>query len=244
MLIARSPPRGADPRLLSKLFRLLASSLVPGGGYLLYQWTPATALALYWFENVIGSVAMAIRISEHRRLNGDRAHRDPQLGLKFTSEDSRGKEKPVKFKSFLSEFVTGMTAFGVAHGAFLVVALAAIVQKPDWAALKQGAIAIALCHAIAVTVDLFTIQNWPFEKLKEQAQSLMGRTILVQFALIGGTWLAIAKDQPDSFFKVFVWLKTASDVAGMVTSLALPKPPVVALDETVERDIKHKKRNR
>ena len=216
---------------------------MPGGGYFFYQWSPATALALYWLENVIGSIAMAVRISEHRRLTGDRAHRDPQLGLKFTSEDSRGREKPVRFKSFLSEFATGMTAFGVAHGAFLGVALAAIVQRPDFGALKDGAIVIALCHAIAVTIDLFTIQNWPFEKLKEQAQNLMGRTILVQFALIGGTWLAIAKDSPDSFFKVFVWLKTASDVAGL-----LPMPrrdaPVVALDETAERDIKHKKRKR
>ena len=230
--------------MLSRLFRLFASSLVPGGGYLLYQWSPATALALYWFENAVGSIAMAIRISEHRRLTGDRAHRDPQLGLKFTSEDRRGREKPVKFKSFLSEFVTGMTAFGVAHGAFLAVAMAAIVQRPDVAALKEGAIAIVLCHAIAVTIDLFTIQNWPFEKLKEQAQNLMGRTILVQFALIGGTWLAIAKDQPASFFKVFVWLKTASDVAGMLTSLARPSPPVIALDEPVERDNKRKKRKR
>lgn len=217
---------------------------MPGGGYLLYNWSPATALALYWVDNVVGSIAMAVRISEHRRLTGDRAHRDPQLGLRFTESKGGGPEKPVKFKSFLSEFVTGSTAFGVAHGAFLAVALAAIVQHPDFAALKEGAIAIALSHAIALIIDLFTIQNWPFEKLKEQAGNLMGRTILVQLALIGGTWLAIAKDSPDSFFRVFVWLKTASDVAGMLSSLARRPAPVVALGEPVERDSKRKKRQR
>ena len=162
---------------------------------------------------------MAIRISEHRRLTGAEEHRHPQLNLQMTTSSGGRKEKPVKFKSFLAEFLTGTIMFGVGHGIFLAVVLAIVVEHPDYAALKEGAITIALCHAIAVTVDLFTIQNWPFERLKNQALTLMGRTILVQFALIGGTWFAIYKDSKESFFTVFVWLKTASDIGGMLPSM-------------------------
>ena len=188
---------------------------------------------------------MAIRISEHRRLIRDKEHRSPQLGFTMTTSSGRnGKEKPVKFKSFLSEFFTGFTAFGLAHGAFLFVVIAATVDKPEWAAMKEGAITIALCHAISVTVDLFTIQNWPFAKLKEQAESLMGRTILVQFALIGGTWWAIYRDQKDEFFRVFVWLKAAADVFGMLPNMSTAAPPVIAVDQPVEPSSKVKKRKR
>ena len=211
-------------------------------------------MALYWFENIVGGLAMAIRISEHRRLTGDKEHRHPQLGFTMTTSSGRnGKEKPVKFKSFLAEFFTASMAFGAGHGAFLFAVLAATVEKPEYAALKEGAITIALCHAIAVTVDLFTIQNWPFAKLKTQAEGLMGRAILVQFALIGGTWLAIYRDSKDEFFRVFVWLKTASDIFGMLPDLSSANPPVIALDsvsgsdpetELVERDNKRKKKKR
>lgn len=186
---------------------------------------------------------MSIRISEHQRLTGDKNHRHPQLGFTMTTSSGRnGKEKPVKFKSFLSEFFAGFTAFGLAHGAFLFVVIAATVEHPEWAAIKEGAMTIALCHAIAVTVDLFTIQNWPFEKLKDQAEKLMGRTILVQFALIGGTWWAISRDAKDEFFRVFVWLKTASDIFGLLPDMATATPPVVALDQPAERDTGKKKK--
>ena len=208
---------------------------MPGGGYFVAGWSPATALTLYWVENMVGTLAMAIRIAEHRRLTGDQEHRRAHLGLTLTTSSGRGPDTPVKFKSFLSEFFTGSMMFGIGHGVFLGVVLLAIVARPEVAALREGVIAIVLCHAIAVTIDLFTIQNWPFQRLLDQAQSLMGRAILVQFALIGGTWLAIYRDSPQSFFSVFVWLKTASDVAGTLTSLTSAPPPVVALKDSVEK---------
>jgi hypothetical protein len=229
--------------VLSRLLRLIASSAIPGGGFLLGQWSPATALALYWFENLIGGLAMAVRISEHQRLTGDDRHRKPQLGFTTTMSSGKGPARVVKYRSFFTEFLSASTAFGIAHGVFLIVVLMAIVERPDYAALKEGAISIALCHAVAVTVDLFSIQNWPFERLKSQAENLMGRTILVQFALIGGTWLAIYRDSPQSFFSVFVWLKTAADIAGLLPSADTP-PPVIAVDGQVEQTTSRKKRKR
>jgi hypothetical protein len=189
----------------------MAASLVPGGGYFVAGWSPATALALYWVENVIASIAMGIRIAEHQRLTGLAGHRRAQLGTVVTTPSGDG-EKHVRFRSFLSEFLVTTMMFSLAHGVFLAALLGIVLELPDFDAMGQGAIAIVLCHAIAVTADRFTIANWTFARLKGQAERLMGRVMLVQFAIIGGTWVMAFRDSKESFFSVFVWLKALSDL--------------------------------
>jgi hypothetical protein len=201
--------------LLGRLFRLFAASLVPGGGYFVAGWSPATALALYWVDNVIGGLAMAIRIAEHQRLTGLAGHTRAQLGAVVTTSDG-SSEKTVKFRSFLAEFLVVSTMFSVGHGLFLAAILGFVLEPPDVDALRQGAVAIALCHAIALTVDRFAIANWPFARLKDQAERLMGRLTLVNIALIGGTWIMAFSDSRDSFFSVFIWLKALSDISAMM----------------------------
>ena len=154
---------------------------------------------------------MAIRIAEHRRLSGAAGHRRAQLGATVTTT-SHGNENEVKFKSFLTEFLVTSTMFTVAHGVFLAAILGFVLEPPDLGAVREGAIAIVLCHAIALTADRFTLANWPFAKLKDQAERLMGRVVLVQMAIIGGTWLMAFRDSKESFFSVFIWLKALSDL--------------------------------
>jgi hypothetical protein len=210
--------------LLSRLFRLFAASLVPGGGYLIDEWSAATSLALYFVDNVVGSIAMALRIVEHRRLTNAAGHGRAQLGVTMTTS-SEEDEQQVKFKSFLSEFLAATSMFGIGHGLFLAFVLGFVLRRPDVDDLRQGAIVIVLCHAIAVTVDRFTIQSWPFVKLKDQAERLMGRVALVNIALIGGTWFMVFNNQPDSFFKVFVWLKAAADIGNLLPSMKTREAP-------------------
>jgi hypothetical protein len=71
--------------VLGRLFRFLASSLVPGGGYFVAGWSPATALTLYWVDNVVGGVAMAIRILLHRRATGAAGHAREHLNAGVTT---------------------------------------------------------------------------------------------------------------------------------------------------------------
>ena len=151
---------------------------------------------------------MALRIAEHRRLTGAAGHGRAQLGTVVTTSSGRD-EQEVKFRSFLAEFLVTTMVFCAGHGFFLGFVLGFVLEGPDPEAVRQGAIAITLCHAIAVTVDRFTIANWPFAKLKDQAQRLMGRVTLVHIALVGGTWFAATSDSKDAFFSVFVWLKAA-----------------------------------
>lgn len=192
---------------------------MPGGGYLLDEWSPATALALYFVDNVVGAIAMALRIAEHRRLTRVAGHGRAQLGVTVTMSSGSEDDHPVRFRSFLAEFVTASTMFSIGHGIFLAFVLGFVLERPDLGALRQGTMAIVICHAIAVTVDRFTIANWPFAKLKDQAQRLMGRVTLVNVALIGGTWFMVFNNQPDAFFKVFVWLKAAADIGNLLPSM-------------------------
>ena len=212
--------------MLSRVFRLIAASVVPGGGYLIGDWSPATSLALYWVDNVIGTVAMSIRIAEHRRLTAASGHARAQLDATVTV--SRGDEvNQIEFQSFLAEFFVTSMAFCIAHGVFLAFILGFVLTRPDLDAVRQGTIAIALCHAIALTFDRFTLAGWPFRKVKDQAQRLMGRVALVNIAILGGTWFMAFNSAPDAFFKVFVWLKAAADVGNMLPTIEPRNPPRV-----------------
>jgi hypothetical protein len=168
---------------------------------------------------------MALRIAEHRRLTGTDGHRRAQLGLTVTTSRGDEPDQPVQFRSFLSEFVTANAMFSAGHGIFLAFVLGFVLQRPDLDAIWQGTIGIALCHAIAITVDRFTIASWPFARLKDQAQRLMGRIALVNVALIGGTWFMVFNNQPESFFTVFVWLKAASDIGNLLPSMETRHAP-------------------
>lgn len=210
--------------LLSSLFRLFATILVPGGGYFLAGWSPATALTLYWVDNAIGGIAMALRIADHRRLTLAGGHNRAQLGV-VVRAPAANDETPVVFRSFLVEFLVTSTVFTIAHGIFLAAVLGFVLEQPDFGAVRQGAVAIAICHAIALSVDRWTIASWPFKRLKAQAQRMMGRVALVNMALLGGTWFLAFSSSPDSFFKVFVWLKAASDIGAMLPSMETRRPP-------------------
>ena len=210
--------------MVARLFRFLSASLVPGGGYFIAGWSPATALTLYWVDNVVGGVAMSIRILLHRRATGVAGHSRAHLQTTVTTV-KLGQESQVEFRSFLTEFLATSTAFSVAHGVFLVAVLGFAHERPDPEAVREGAIAIAICHAIALTVDRFTLANWPFAKLKEQAQRVMGRVALVNIALLGGTWAMVFSSSSGSFFSVFVWLKAASDIGSMLPWMEPRNPP-------------------
>jgi hypothetical protein len=74
--------RGRGPGIMIAVLQallILGLNLVPAGGVALRGWSPATALTLYWCENLIGSVLVALRIAIHRRLTRNRGHYQIQI---------------------------------------------------------------------------------------------------------------------------------------------------------------------
>ena len=65
-----SPPMHAAVAILSVLFN--NGLVIWGLGWA--GWSGPTALAIYWGENAIGTIFIALRIWLHRRLTGKRGH--------------------------------------------------------------------------------------------------------------------------------------------------------------------------
>jgi hypothetical protein len=177
---------------ITGLFRLFAASVIPGGGYFFAGWSPSTTLALYWVDTLIGTFAMAMRISLHWKWTRLAGHTRAHLGTTMTTE-SRGRTRQVKFTSFQSEFLVTALVFTLAHGVFLAALLGFILEAPNVEDLKKGATGILACHGLALGIDTFRLDSWPFIRLKQMADRLMGRVFLVHLAIIGGMfYMAVA----------------------------------------------------
>lgn len=57
-----------------RLVQTLGVTSVPLGGFFVGGWSPATLLAVYWFENLFGTLLLAARIAVHWRLTRKRGH--------------------------------------------------------------------------------------------------------------------------------------------------------------------------
>ena len=191
-----------------QILLLLGVNAIPVGGVALRGWSASTALVLYWFENLLGSLLMIARIAAHRRLTRKRGHFHNQFG---------GTMNDKKLPTFLSEFTTISLIFTLAHGIFLGVVLAAVAKAaPDRAQVIQGGIGIAAFLIVGFLVDLGTLRSWPFSQLKQRAGSMMGRVVLVHLAILGGMFLSAVSNNPAQFFVVFGGLKTLSDIAALI----------------------------
>ena len=79
-------------RPLVPALQALGASSVPVVGTLAAGWSAATSLALYWCENLLGALLVAVLIARHRRLTRKRGHWRSQLGTRTrTIRKVRGK---------------------------------------------------------------------------------------------------------------------------------------------------------
>ena len=80
-------------------------------------WSGPTALAIYWGENAIGTIFIALRIWLHRRLTRKRGHYRNHLGLQV-SGDGAHTIKSITDKSFLADYLRTSVVFTLGHGVF------------------------------------------------------------------------------------------------------------------------------
>jgi Family of unknown function (DUF6498) len=192
---------------LGWLLRMAAASGVPGLGFAAAGWSPATALALYWCDNVVGTLAMARRIAVHRRLTGAPEHAEAHL----TSKTDRFG-KPLPSQTFLSDFLGISLVFTVGHGIFMWSVLLLLLEGVDFGDVGRGLLGIVACHGLALALDARTIGAWPFAALKQRSEHIMTRITLIHLALLGGGLLLAFRRTPGQFFVAFVWLKALADV--------------------------------
>lgn len=180
---------------LSRFFLAAAQNGVPLGGWFLGGWSPATALAVYWIENVVLGLAVAVRIRAHQLATHTRGHE----------------------RGFLSGFLVATLAFTAVHGIFLAALLVLLHLGPvDWTEVRDGARWVVASHLASLVLDSFTLRHWPFAELRRRTEWTLGRVGLVHFSLLVGMFLAATRDRPDTIFSVFVVLKAVSEIGSLV----------------------------
>jgi hypothetical protein len=179
----------------SRLLQALAPNTVPASGWFLAGWEPATALIVYWAENLIASVAIATRIVLHRRATRKRGHEG----------------------DFLSSFLTASLALTVVHGIFIIAILVAVMPVDlRREQIINGLRWMLIVQLATLAVDIALLRRWPFAEVRKRADWILGRVIVVHMAILVGAFLSAGSDSPMGILSVFIVLKTVVDIGTLL----------------------------
>jgi hypothetical protein len=188
-------------RQWTKFIEMVGVNSVPVLGVFAGDWTSSTALAVYWFENLVASVLIAARLWLHRRWQ--------------PPADDAGQ--PLPRAKAPSELLTTAIPFTLAHGVFLVPVFLLVTRlTPDPQQLRQAAVALLAMQGIAFGVDLWSLGAWPAARVNERADHLMGRVVLVHLSIIIGMFLFAWLERPGAFFGFFVGCKVLADLSSLL----------------------------
>ena len=188
----------------TKLAELLGVNSIPIVGVLAGDWSSATALSVYWCENLIAALLVAGRMVLHARWR-DRGQ-DPSAapGSSFAPRTA-------------GPFLGTAIPFTLAHGAFLALLFAMVLElTPDLADLRRAIVLLVVMQGLAFGVDLWTLADWPVAHVNERADHLLGRVVLVHLSIIAGMFLLAWLGRPDAFFAFFVSCKVLSDATSLL----------------------------
>lgn len=219
--------------MLRRLVPLVGINAVPLGGVFLAGWSPATALSLYWWENLSGATLVALRIALHRALTRKRGHRRLQLNLQAnigSNEDSRRRRKrereDVESGSFLGEFLLVAGAGTAAHGLLLWGVLRGFLEAgPEGDQLRLGVLAVGVFQVGGFLFDLIGIRHRPFAWIRELAQATAQRVSLLHLTLIIGFWFASGPGGLSGVLRPFVVLKALADLGGVLAHMGVNADP-------------------
>lgn len=185
----------------------LAVIAVPVIGWFLDGWSGATTLAVYWFETVASCLLVSARALLHQRWTPLQGH------FRYTASQANRRSSQVS--SFVGGFTVVTMMFCAVHAVFLGALLLLLHQKSqnaliavDWRTIGYGCLTVFAFLIVDFTVDLFTLRRWSFWQLEQLANRGLSRVIVVQLTLLIGFGAIALTDAPDSFFGVFVVLKT------------------------------------
>ena len=173
-------------------------------------WSGPTALAIYWGENAVGTIFIALRIWLHRRLTRKRGHYRNHLGLQVSG-------------GFLAEYLTTSLIFTLGHGVFVLAIFALIFKDaPDADTMRWALLAIGLSQLFGFLCDLIGLRGRSFAWLKLAAGRGLARVLVVQLAIIFGMALAALTGRNAAFAIPFAGLKLLVDLG---TAFTTEKPP-------------------
>ena len=179
----------------SRLFLAGGHNAVPLAGWFLGGWSSGTTLALFWFENLLLTLFIAVRVAAHWRATRKRGHE----------------------KGFLTNFLVVSIGFTVGHGVFLALVLGLLLpDSVNRADLLSGVQWMLAAQTASLVLDLWFLAGWPFAEIRARTNWMLGRVVMVHLSVLLGMFLYAAMDQPWWFFSVFVTLKALLDISGLL----------------------------
>jgi hypothetical protein len=206
-----------------RLLQVVGINSVPLVGIFAADWTDATALAFYWCENVIVTVLVSFRIWLHRRAT--------RLAGHWETSPVAAADAASSTSTFLSGFLVPASAFTAGHAVFLGLLLFVILPQSfpdaggvDLASLGEGVAAGTLVLTVGCSIDAVRIRHRPFSWIRQLAQRVLGRVVLVHLTIIFGMFAMTWLDGPRGLFLVFAGFKTLADLGSYLGSDAAPDP--------------------
>ena len=205
-------------QLITALAANLGINAIPAGLVLIGGNSAATAMVLYFLENLVSVLLPAARVRILAPAN-DEAYADMGYDNVETSVDGqiRSQRKILRTRRVLiGDFVLMALLFslgtGIFLGAFLFLVLQADVPGSAILAGMEGIIAFQLVAFVADLVLLGPLTPAHAEVLLEQS---MGRVGLIYFAVFIGAILAAVLGN-SAFVLPFAALKTITDLASTI----------------------------
>lgn len=215
----------------------LAVIAVPVLGWFTQDWSGATTLAVYWFETAAACLFVLARIAIHQKWSPRRGHfryngPGPDGAAQFKYKVRVAGRRGSQPSSFMAGFAVVSLSFCAAHGVFLGVILFLLnhngvgyLAEVDWRSVGFGCLNVLLFLAIGFLVDLISLRHWAFWQLEQTANQAIGRVMVIHLTLLIGFVGIALTDAPDTFFGVFVVLKSLSTLSFGLPQWEPAQPP-------------------
>ncbi|PRC45239.1 hypothetical protein C6A85_96160 [Mycobacterium sp. ITM-2017-0098] len=209
---------------IAHVLAALAVIAVPAIGWFVEGWSGATTLVVYWFETLVGSLLIAVRILVHRRLTPRRGH--------YKYEASTTNRRSPHSSSFVTGFLITSLVFTAAHGVFLGVIIFLLgrngqpeLSDINWRSAGYGCLIVLAFLCADMLVDLTTLRRWSFWQIEQTAQRGFSRVVVVHLTLIFGMFGIAITGASSALFGVFVVLKSVAALSFVVPQWEPTKPP-------------------
>ncbi len=208
-----------------RIAQVVAVNAVLVLGFFWGRWTAGTVLVLYWFENLVSSILIGLRVYIHRKLTNMRGHYVLNI-----SETKTGTTYgfAVKKRRSVGTILQGYLIFAVGFTLVHAIFLGSILRmSPETAAFnpvefRPGALSIGAFLLIGFLFDLGGIRRQPFLWITAITGMMYVRVIVIQFVLVLGVGLMTIFNAPPLAIGVFVILKLLAELLGTQIKDVLP----------------------
>jgi Family of unknown function (DUF6498) len=198
---------------------------VPVFGWFTQDWSGATTLAVYWFETVAACLFILVRIALHRRWSPRRGH------FRYNGPGNEGGgRKPLS--TFMSGFAVISLSFCAVHAVFLGTILFLLnhngvghLAQVDWRSAGFGCLSVTGFLTVGFLADLLSLRRWSFRQLEKTTSQALSRVMVVHLTLLIGFIAIAVTDAPDTFFGVFVVLKSMASLSTALPQWEPAQPP-------------------